>query len=495
MVYYEVMSVLIRGGVVYDGTSKTPKETNILIRGKTISRLERVPDNPSYETIDAAGCEVVPGLFDVSSDLDQYLGLFSEAAQRRYVERGITSVIGGNFGVSLAPFYPELADVLYRPEDDSLGNVHWNSMGEYMKVLRGQKLFLNFGTFAGYVNLIHPFLEERGQARVEHVRSALRRALHGGALGLSLRLQSFLVIDPPVEELEVLSRLLAEEGKMLSVRVDGLEGLSEEVQFLIGHAGATGVRTRISHVRPSEAFSREWKKTGALLEVSGSRSDVFFDFSPMEYAETPVYRYLPLSFAGLGFSALQERVMSEGFEKEILDHLGKLPLRDVRVGYVPSNLARLRGRTLNRLSKSFGMSVPRTLLQIMRLSRLRAVCVDRDLNREYLKDLFLHSESIVSPNGILALHHLLPKKDRFSLKSLRSLGEEFGISFGDVLSRITSRPARAHGFADRGVLRESAIADILVLEGGEVRDVLVGGEVVMRDGEFSGRSSGEVLTS
>ena len=70
------MSVLIRGGVVYDGTSKTPKETNILIRGKTISRLERVPDNPSYETIDAAGCEVVPGLFDVSSDLFSKFSIF-----------------------------------------------------------------------------------------------------------------------------------------------------------------------------------------------------------------------------------------------------------------------------------------------------------------------------------------------------------------------------------------------------------------------------------
>src|SRR5262245_30709068 len=94
--------VLIKNGTVIDGTGETARKADIALKDDVISAIDETIDASSEMTIDASNKLVMPGFIDVTSHSDTAWTIFDYPGQESLVSQGITTVMGGNCGASLA---------------------------------------------------------------------------------------------------------------------------------------------------------------------------------------------------------------------------------------------------------------------------------------------------------------------------------------------------------------------------------------------------------
>ena len=100
--------LVIRGGEVIDGTGAPRRRADVAIKN---GRISEIGDNLSGErTLDAAGQIVAPGFIDIHTHYDAQV--FWDPALTPSCFHGVTTVIAGNCGFSIAPTRPEHREVI-----------------------------------------------------------------------------------------------------------------------------------------------------------------------------------------------------------------------------------------------------------------------------------------------------------------------------------------------------------------------------------------------
>jgi N-acyl-D-aspartate/D-glutamate deacylase len=189
--------VAIRGGLVVDGSGREPHRADIGIDGGTITAIGT--DLGGQDEINAAGCLVTPGFIDLHTHYDPQVlwdPLLSPSSQL-----GVTSVVAGNCGFSIAPCPPAWRDsmiaTLVNVEDMRSATLHagidWSfeSYGEYLDAIAGRGTAINFGGYVGHtavrISVMGDDAYER-QARPEEIAqmaSVVADSVASGALGFS----------------------------------------------------------------------------------------------------------------------------------------------------------------------------------------------------------------------------------------------------------------------------------------------------------------------
>jgi N-acyl-D-aspartate/D-glutamate deacylase len=192
-----VLDYLITGGTVVDGTGAPRQRADVGIEGDRIVAVGEVTE-PAKETLDAAGLVVAPGFVDPHTHYDAQLYWDSYATPSSL--HGVTSVIGGNCGFTLAPLKAEDADFTRRMMAKVEGmplealehgiDWSWETFGQYLDGLEG-RVAVNAGFLVGHCALrryvLGPEATER-QATAEEVDKLtrlLQECLAAGGLGLS----------------------------------------------------------------------------------------------------------------------------------------------------------------------------------------------------------------------------------------------------------------------------------------------------------------------
>jgi N-acyl-D-aspartate/D-glutamate deacylase len=226
--------VAIRGGMLVDGTGSAPRRADLGIAG---GRISEIGENVAGDReIDASGRLVTPGFVDIHTHYDPQVLWDPELSPSCW--HGVTSVVAGNCGYSIAPTKSDgrgtLLRTLDKVEDMRLATleagVSWNfeSYAEYLGVIGSRGTAINFGGYVGhtpvriYVMGQDAYERHATEDEVAQMKQLVAASIRGGALGFSSDRAGFHIGDggrpvpsvaASVEETEALMQVTAEIGQ------------------------------------------------------------------------------------------------------------------------------------------------------------------------------------------------------------------------------------------------------------------------------------------
>jgi N-acyl-D-aspartate/D-glutamate deacylase len=226
--------IAIRGGTVIDGTGAPGRRADVAIEGGRIREIG--PDLRGKRELDATGCIVAPGFIDLHTHYDAQV--FWDPALSPSCFHGVTTVIAGNCGFSIAPTRPEHREVIARTlenvEDMDVAalaaGIPWDfeTFAEYLDSVRRRGTVLNFNAYVGHTALRLFVMGDAAYERaasadeVARMREVVRDALRAGAVGFAT---SFATTHRGVDgkpipsrfceraEFEALAHVVGEAGK------------------------------------------------------------------------------------------------------------------------------------------------------------------------------------------------------------------------------------------------------------------------------------------
>ena len=162
-----MLDLVIRNGMVIDGTGDQRRSGDVGVRDGRIVAIGEIVEEALQE-VDATGLVITPGFVDIHTHFDAQV--FWDTTLSPSPLHGVTTVIGGNCGFTIAPLEPEGADylmrMLARVEGMPLAALqegvpwNWRTFGEYLDAIEGT-LMPNAGFLVGHSALRRAVMGER----------------------------------------------------------------------------------------------------------------------------------------------------------------------------------------------------------------------------------------------------------------------------------------------------------------------------------------------
>ena len=507
------MTVAIRGGTVVDGTGAPSVRADVLIEGERIVAVGDSADGVRADTvIDATDMLVTPGFVDLHTHYDAQLFWDPNASPSPL--HGVTTVLGGNCGFSLAPMAPEhvdyIARMMARVEGMPLAALRagvpwdWDSFGDWIGRFDG-RIAVNAGFLVGHSTLRRLVMGERAVGGVADpgdiasMEAALHAALEDGALGFSTS-QVHTHNDgdgQPVpsraaarEEMERLAAAVRQhEGTTVELIVAGcLNGFSEDdIDFLssmslladrpvnwnvlgvsamnpdgawgqlaAGSAASARGATVLALTLPHTMQLRLSFEHGAILDGLPGWREVFA---------------LPVSarITALSDPATRRRLDAgaQSDEAGILRHLAVWDRLIIDETFAPENDG-LEGMTVGEVARQRGQTPFDALLDVVVADGLRTGL--RPPMGESEEDWALRAQVWQDPRAIVGGSDAGAHLDTMcgAIYSTSMLGDGVRarglLSWERAVRLLTDIPARLYGLRDRGRLSVGSYADVVVFD-------------------------------
>src|SRR6516165_2698100 len=252
---------ILRGGEVVDGRGGRRRRADVAITGDRVAAVGVVARTEGAREIDVAGKIVAPGFIDVHTHDDR--ALFATPDMAAKASQGVTTVVTGNCGVSLAPL---VLDAAPPPPLDLIGDTsdyHYGRFADYLAALDRTPAALNAACLVGHstlrVGAMSALDRPAETAELSHMAERLQEALDAGAVGLSSGLAYAPAAAARPAEIAALAALLRPARAVYTthMRNEGSAVLdSLEESFAAGRAA--GVPVVISHHKTvgTENFGR-----------------------------------------------------------------------------------------------------------------------------------------------------------------------------------------------------------------------------------------------
>jgi N-acyl-D-amino-acid deacylase len=526
--------VIIRNGMVYDGSGGPAQSADIGIRNDQIATVGNLRDAHASVDVDASGLAVAPGFINMLSWANE--SLLHDPRSQSDIRQGVTLEVMGE-GESMGPWNPAMKKLNSDLQGDIRYQIPWTTLGEYLQFLEKKGVSTNVASFVGATTVrVHELgFADRAPTpeELDRMRALVRTAMEEGALGVGSSLIYAPAFYAKTEELIALCAEAARYGGMYisHIRSEG-NALLEAVDELIRIAREARIPAEIYHLKA--AGEQNWPKLDEVIRrIDAARAEGLQITANM-------YNY-PAGATGLDAAmppwvqegglrewirrlkdpAIRARVRREMATPtnawESLYLAAGSPERVLLVAFKNDRLKPLTGKTLAEVAKMRGTSPEETAMDLVIEDDSRVGTVyflmSEDNIRKQLKLPWVSFDSdaeSLAPEGIFLESNPHPRAyGNFARLLGRYVRDEKVISLEEAIRRLTSLPATNLKLDRRGWLKPGQYADVVVFDPKTIQDhatfdkphqystgvthVFVNGVQVLKDGEHTGRTPGRFV--
>ncbi len=508
------MTLLIKNVKILGGAGKYTEPADVFVSGDKISAIGNFSNKNADEVIEGNGAYLAPGFIDVNTDSDHYLSLFDYPQQDDFIKQGVTTIIGGMCGSSLAPLLYGSLESIRKWGDINKVNVNWHTMAEFLALLDKKPLAVNFATLVGHSTIrraiVGEHLRDLVKSELEVFGATLRRALEEGSFGLSTGLSYVHEFRTSYPEIKFLAKIVKSYNGVYATHLRrGGDGLLSSVEETIKVAKDSGAKTTISHFMPLVGAEKQYEEALAKIESLPGTQDFNFDVYPYDTSLLALYTFLPLWVQSGNREAMLANIKDEWLRPKIEKDMAKINPENFVVANTPHHDF-LVGRSLKDLSKIYNIPDYRsTLLKLMEVTELKATVFYKNINKNSINLAIKSPRSLIATNAASFVESgraLKPERAISTFTKFLSMTvPEKIMPLEEAIKKITLEPARKFDLIGRGVIKEGNFADLTLFSLGEqaenvagrknaeIKAVVVNGGVVLKDGGTTGRLSGRAL--
>lgn len=475
----ERFDLIVRNATVVDGTRAPRYVADVGVRGDRIAAIGSLKNHRAKTDIDATGKVLSPGFIDAHTHDDRLMLSAPEMAPK--ASQGVTTVVAGNCGISLAPLV--LGKRTAPPPLDLIGDTNWyrfKSFGEYIKRLEENPAATNAALLVGHTTLRVATMQRldvpASPREINSMKNLVREALDAGAIGCSTGLYYEPARAAPTEEVIEVCRPLSERKSLYCTHMrDEGDHVTESLEETFRIGRELNVPVVVSHHKvvglPNHGRSKE---TLPLIAERMKSQRIGLDCYPYCASST----ILSAGRAALGTKTLVT------WSKPHPEFAGK---------------------ELSEVAKALGLSEAEAANRLLPAGAIYFTMDEADVQR-----VLSFEHTMVGSDG---LPHDASPHPRLWGTFPRVLGH-YSRGLGlfpleTAVYKMTGLTAKTFGLKDRGVLREGAFADLCVFDAEKVDEavtfaqpikpaigimaVITNGAIVWRDGKPTGARPGRVL--
>jgi N-acyl-D-amino-acid deacylase len=525
---------IIRNGVVYDGSGDPGVGADVGIRGDRIAAVRDLSSAQATTVIDAAGLAVAPGFINMLSWSTE--SLLVDGRSQGEIRQGVTTQIFGE-GSSMGPLTDAMKKRMVEQMGDLKFDITWTTLSEYLAGLERRGVAQNVASFLGATTVREHVIgladRKPTSAELDAMRDIVRREMEAGALGIGSSLIYAPAFYASTGELIELCKVAAKyRGKYIShIRSEG-NRLVEAVEELIRISREARIPAEIYHLKAAgEANWPKMPRVIAMIEQarrSGLR--ITADMYSYPAGATGLDASMPPWVLDGGYEEAFKRLRDPEIRKKIAAAIrtparewenlylaAGSPERVLLVEFKSEALKPLTGKTLAAAARQRGEDPVDTIMNLVLEDRSRVGTVYFMMSEEnLLLQIRLPWVSFGSDAASMAPEPPFTKSSahpRAYGNFARVLGkyvrEEKALTLTDAIHRLSGLPATNLELDGRGFLKPGMFADVVVFDPATiadratfetphqyavgVRDVLVNGVTVLRNGEHTNAKPGRAL--
>lgn len=504
------MTTLIKNILLVDGSGQPATKSDVLIKNDKIAAIGTFPRYQADTVIDGIGAYLAPGFIDINTNSDRYLTLFSDPSQRDLLLQGITTIIGGQDGISLAPLLYGSLDLQTFWTDPHTININWHTVKEFLGVLKRRKIGVNFGTLVGHSSLRHAIIgnDFRDLTAKESgvLHYLIEQAIQGGAFGVSFDLHSPIAALAPAKELRAILDIVEKHKGLAAFKIrngsdtgiyieEAREQFAPAVTEIINLSKETGARVQLNNFVPLKGLEEEYRNAIEEIEEGAATADVYFTVRPFERSIIQIVSFLPVRARRGSMQEILQGLEAKEIASSIISDLAHISGENAVI-YDAPGFDYLRGKTIREFAGDRELAVPEALLELMRLTKLRATLIYPNLSIGEFGRALASDRSMIASGGASFFG------DRFARQRLfldampvflRRVHEEKEVSIEAAVRKLTGIPAQRLGLKNRGFVREGYIADLVLFRDAAIEAVFVNGVQAVRNGVYTEQMNGKVL--
>ncbi len=473
--------LIVRNATIIDGTKAPRYQGEIGVRGGRIEKIGLLEDARADVEIDATGLIAAPGFIDAHTHDDRLL--LSDPAVTPKVSQGVTTVITGNCGISLAHSPAPRNGAITPPLDLLDGDGAWfrfPSFRSYREELEARPAAINAACLVGHTTFRVAAMDRLDRAatasEIARMREMAHESLASGAIGISTGTAYPPAACAPTDEIVEICRPLAEFGGMYVTHMRNEDDhIIESMEETFGIGRALGVPVVVSHHKcVGTANHGRSPETLALIEKTMRSQPVGLDCYPY-IASSTVLRYDRL----------------EQSSRIIITWSKPHP--------------EFSGMDLDEVARRLQMTEAEAVEKIKPAGAIYFMLDEKDVQR-----ILAFADTMIGSDG---LPHDTKPHPRLWGTFPRVLGHYARdlklFPLETAVHKMTGLTAAKFGLAGRGVLKPGNHADVTLFDAATVIDaadfqhptrpaqgiatVIVNGEIVWRDGKPTGARPGRVL--
>lgn len=491
------VDILIKNGLVYNGTTTEPINASIAINGDKIVFVGRQKEViiKAKKTIDAEGLIVSPGFIDPHTHADRELRKPDKSHNLPFLMQGVTTVVVGNDGSS---FFPT---------------------SEFKELYETHGIGTNAVLMAGH-GTIRKLVVGRGNQKataeeLKNMQTLVQREMDEGAFGISTGLFYAPGSYADTEEVIALSKIAAKNGGIYDSHIRDEGSYSIGLKGAIAEAIEIGRKAKLPiHISHIKCLGVDvWNQSKAIIELVENAKKEGIDVTANQYpydasATGLKAATVPRWAESGGHDSLFMRYQQAEFKQQILAETKQNITRrggPDKLLIVKAADSLIVGKNLQEIAKMYQLSPEEAVFKVIKKGEVRVASFN--MTPEDIAN-FMQQDWVVTGSDGNTGH---PRKyGSFPRKYHKYVQQEKVIDVATFINGSSAKTAEIFKIPNRGQLKEGYFADIILFNPKTYKDKadytdafqfaeglqysIINGHIVVENGKYLNKKKGRVLT-